>query len=74
VGGVPGEKRAFEKPILYTGDAVFALGALRFGLPPLSGVGQARCQLVRSSGVLLVSGASEREAKVEVAPLVRTPK
>jgi len=58
------KSRSSVERALYTGDAVFALGALRFGLPPLSGVAHARCQLVRSSGVLLVSGASEREAKV----------
>jgi hypothetical protein len=49
---------------LFTGDAVFALGALRRDLPPLAGVPDARVQLVRIDGVLLVSGESERQTQV----------
>ena len=49
---------------LYAGDPVFALGELRRDLPPLAGVSVARCQLAPFGGVLLVSGGSEREARV----------
>ena len=49
---------------LYVGDPVFALGELRRDLPPLAGASDARCQLASCGGVLLVSGGSEREARV----------
>ena len=49
---------------LYSGDAVFALGELRRELPALAGVSDAGCQLASCGGVLLVSGGTEREARV----------
>lgn len=58
------KSRSSVEKALYAGEAVFALGELRRDLPALAGVGHAPCQLARVGGVLLVSGASEREAKV----------
>lgn len=63
--GPPRQKPLVQgKSVVRAGDAVFALGELRRGLPASPGVGHAPCQLARVGGVLLVSGASEREAKV----------
>lgn len=57
-------QRSSVEKALYSGDPVFALGALRRDLPPLAGVAEASCRLARAGGVLLVSGGSEREAQV----------
>lgn len=55
--------RTTVEKVIHTGDSVFAIGELRRGLAPTDLAG-ATCQLVRSGGVLLVSGSPERDVKV----------
>lgn len=50
--------------VIHANDPVFAIGEIRRDLPPLAGIPAVDCQLAKSGGVLLFSGASERDVKV----------
>lgn len=56
--------RSVSDESIRAGDSLTALGELRRDLPAPPDVGGVRCQLKRSGGVLLVSGAPERQVKV----------
>ncbi len=62
--GFLGSSRSTTEQSIHTGDALLAIGELRRDLPAPPGMADVRCQLVRTGGVLLVSGDAERGVKV----------
>lgn len=58
------KSRVTDEKVIRAGDPVFALGELKFGLPPLADIPTVQCQLAKIGGVMVVSGDSEKNVKV----------